>query len=104
MKNSWFGKRVWAQICLSLEHVSTPVGEICLHCDEKIGEDDEGEMIFTSTGERPIHRECLLRTVIGSVGHQKKTCSCYGGSEEDPPNVTKREAAIAAVSYFEKFK
>jgi hypothetical protein len=36
---------------------------------------------------------------LGSVGHQKGTCSCHGGTEEDPPEMTKRQAAVAAWVY-----
>ena len=45
----------------------------------------------------PLHEECAIRSVIGSVGHQRKQCSCYGGTEEDPPGMTKRQAARVAM-------
>jgi hypothetical protein len=66
---------------------------LCAWCDEPIL---PGE--HTSMGG--VHYECGLRSVIGSVGHQKGLCSCYGGSEEDPPGLTRRQAAIAAAEYF----
>ncbi len=40
--------------------------------------------------------------MIGSIGHQQKKCPCYGGSYEDPPEMSKREAAQLAVDYFVK--
>ena len=43
------------------------------------------------------HHECLLRSIVGSVGHQLKRCSCFGGTFEDPPNMSRRESALAAV-------
>jgi len=50
----------------------------------------------------PYHPECMARSVIGSVGHQRRTCPCYGGTESDPEGMTKREAARAAVAYFRR--
>lgn len=68
----------------------------CLGCDELIL---PGDRLAPSFGQ-PLHFECGLRSIIGSVGHQKKNCSCYGGTEEDPPGMTRREAAKAAMEYF----
>jgi hypothetical protein len=44
-----------------------------------------------------MHRECGLRNVIGSVGHVRGTCSCKGGTEDDPPGHSKRDQARLAV-------
>lgn len=55
-------------------------------------------------GLRPMHSECSIRSIAGSVGHQTKRCSCYGGTLEDPPGATKREAAIAATLYFRTYQ
>lgn len=74
--------------------VPAPVEHKCILCEEQIKEGDVGTI---RPGNHVIHYECELRGVIGSVGHQKKTCSCFGGTEEDPPGMTRREAAIAAV-------
>lgn len=49
---------------------------------------------------KPWHQECTIRSIIGSVGHQEKRCSCFGGTEEDPEGMTKREAAKAAYDLF----
>ncbi len=76
--------------------IETPVGQICVYCDEPVVEGDTGTVNFIG---QVIHYECSLRMVIGSVGHQKGTCSCFGGTEEDPPG-TKRQAAIAAAQMF----
>ncbi|MES2729967.1 MAG: hypothetical protein V4621_07755 [Pseudomonadota bacterium] len=78
--------------------IETPIGQPCAWCEEPIQEGDMG----TQTGKGPaIHHECSMRGALGSVGHQKKLCSCYGGNQEDPPEMTRREAAIAACIYFE---
>ncbi len=47
-----------------------------------------------------LHRECAARSAIGSVGHIERRCSCYGGDVDDPPGMSKREAAAAALRLF----
>jgi hypothetical protein len=47
--------------------------------------------------ETGVHQECLFRMVVGSAAHQLGECSCYGGEREDPPHLTKREAAELAL-------
>jgi len=48
-----------------------------------------------------FHQECAFRIVFGSVGHQRMTCWCYGGTDGDPEGMTLREQARAAVMQFE---
>lgn len=84
-----------------------PIGQKCLHCEEVFIDGDRGFVLGYAgpegvDGEVGYHRECFLRSIFGSVGHQLGTCSCEGGHDEDPPGMTKREAARAAVSLFEK--
>jgi len=75
--------------------------DTCFLCDEAIGPDDQTEDVnLAGTGLVPVHFECSARGAIGSVGHQKKRCSCYGGTEDDPPGMTKRQAARAALDHF----
>lgn len=47
-----------------------------------------------------IHPECLVRMLAGSVGHQLRACSCYGGTEDDPKDKTLREGARMAAKLF----
>jgi hypothetical protein len=89
-----------------LEVVSTPIGPIhdppeCCWCDEEIKDGEIGFVMdcYDSDGVKDTyyHRECLMRTILGSVGHQAGRCSCHGGEDcGDPPDMTKREAAQAA--------
>jgi len=83
-----------------LEVVSAPIGESCSWCDEPIAEGEFGFIMDEITQDEARdsfwHQECLLRNILGSVAHQRKECSCYGGEGEDDPNLTKREAAKAA--------
>lgn len=78
--------------------------ETCPHCNEPIAPGDTSGPIITRIGadgrvDCPrLHLECSMRSVIGSVGHLLGKCSCPGGTGEmdDPPGMTKREAAKAA--------
>jgi hypothetical protein len=72
--------------------------DICIHCGEPIT--DEDVAIVMNDGAVRIHRECMIRSIAGSVGHQLKRCTCYGGTEEDPPGMTRRQAARAAAALF----
>lgn len=78
--------------------VAPPVGTPCLLCEEAIAEGDTGTI---DPGGRVIHYECHMRGVIGSVGHQMQRCHCFGGSEEVPPGMTRRQAAIAAAALWQ---
>lgn len=83
------------------------ISKLCWYCGEVIDpEAADPFSLFTSpkhvqigSGET-LHKECFLRVVIGSVGHQKRNCSCYGGTEEDPPGASLHEAALAAAQFF----
>ena len=68
----------------------------CPHCTEPLL---EGEAL--SDTEPPFHSDCMIRQVVGSVGHQKHLCACYGGTGPgDPEGMSVREAARAAAEYF----
>ena len=100
----WFGERAFALICDDVPHAATPVGDVCQRCDEPITQSDSGFLIphIREPGrieERPHHAECHIRVVIGGVNHLLGNCICCGGTEPpDPPSLTKREAALAAVA------
>jgi hypothetical protein len=74
----------------------------CPHCDEPIAENDDVRFITDgSTGEDTrFHAECVLRVIVGSVGHQKRNCSCYGRVDMSEEGLTKREAARRADEWF----
>jgi len=94
----------WNPNIASMIQSPTPVGEKCVWCDESIKEGDDGLILpclSETISETPYHQECFLRTVVGSLAHQQKRCSCFGGSdEEDSPNVSLREAAVEAVKFY----
>ncbi len=51
-----------------------------------------------------LHWECNFRLVAGSVAHQQRRCSCFvdGSEESDPPGMTLREAAWAAMTLWQR--
>ncbi len=65
----------------------------CLWCTEPILPTDKTDRT------RRWHRTCFLRSIVGSVAHLERRCSCYvpGSEEGDPPGLTRRKAANLAV-------
>lgn len=119
--SGWFGESWGAPVCEEDNHLPTPVGAFCLSCEEAIEPTDAGVVTAQSgldelaaaldpsdvllvDGHRLVahHLPCHLRSVLGSVGHIEGRCSCVGGDEEDPPGLSRREAAIAAVAAWER--
>jgi hypothetical protein len=68
---------------------------VCPFCEEPVLPEDAPEMV---NGDQPVHRECMIRAVSGSVAHIQKRCMHFipGSTETDPEGMTKREAAKAA--------
>jgi hypothetical protein len=102
----WFGSNSFGPVCTEESHVSTPVGDTCEWCEEEIEAGDCGVIFHklrSLTPEiwemKPNHQECFLRRTLGSVAHIERRCSCYvaGSCAYDPPEMTVREAARAAV-------
>lgn len=115
----WFGETWQAPACEPGRQVDAPVGKLCGWCEEEIEDGHrgfilpylgpfEGCVIRGSDLALPpgmylaYHLECQLRQTFGSVGHIEGRCHCVGGDEEDPPGLTAREAAIAAVAAYER--
>lgn len=87
------------------ERAETPVGKPCAFCEEPIEAGDDGWLmpsIGTKEREIPFHHACQLRTILGSVAHQQRRCSCFvsGSACGDDPTLTRRQAAQAALGYF----
>ena len=66
----------------------------CVYCGEVVSNGEQHPNF-----DHSIHRECAFRTIVGGVAHVLRRCSCFNPESKlpsDPPNLTKREAAIAA--------
>lgn len=83
---------------------------ICPHCGEEVTKKERKKSMFiphvTGSFEDVIiniwHIECWQRNLIGGLNHLKKLCYCNGGTlPPDPPDMTIREAAKAAVAFWE---
>ena len=68
----------------------------CQHCGEKVMPDEERAPILNAI----MHLECGFRLVGGSVGHQQKSCYCYGKTDTSELGMSKREAARRSLAYF----
>lgn len=99
----WFGKAYGAAYERDTEHVPTPVAAPCQHCGELVTEHDDGFVQDVSDIECiAYHYECHMRGFIGGLNHLRGCCQCCGGKEPpDPPGMTRREAARAALDYFQ---
>jgi hypothetical protein len=106
---NWFGESWGAPVCDPDTHIDTPTGT-CDWCSERIATDDAGVSLPYAMQVIHYHLNCWLRQVFGSVGHQDGKCSCTGdhmaiseaSESDDPPGMTLREAANAAVEAFYK--
>lgn len=86
------------------EEMEPPVGEPCLRCAEPIAATDPGVSMphIDANGVARmamLHLECHARATFGSIGHQTKQCPCFGGTYEDPPGLTMRQAARVAADF-----
>ena len=75
----------------------------CPWCDEFLALGDlytDGMPTLATDGGKVVcekyHYECYIRMLVGSVGHLRKMCSCYGGTAGDPPELSRRAAAAKA--------
>jgi hypothetical protein len=72
--------------------------QTCLYCDEPITSADRTDPHI----HPPAHWECAARAVIGGLNHQQGKCLCCGGTEPpDPPGMSRRQAAKAALEWFQ---
>lgn len=78
----------------------------CLFCGEPLvyeePEDEHEDDGPLADAANALHRECRIRMQVGSVGHQNRRCSCFGGADEDPPDMTLRQAAQAAADLWQE--
>ncbi len=73
---------------------------MCPYCGEAMAESDD---VVRSNSQQSLHRECFVRLIAGSVGHQRRQCLCYGGAHNgEPEGVTKREGARMALAEFRR--
>lgn len=82
---------------------SEPQPPICEWCGEPILPNEPKKSIEYFCGAKEVfHFECQVRQIIGSLAHIERRCGCFveGATEGDPPTMTKREAARAALTAY----
>lgn len=70
----------------------------CAHCHETILEHEPA--VPLNAGALWMHQECIMRGIVGSVGHQTRNCGCYGRYDDSEDGLSLREAAIRAATYW----
>lgn len=96
----FFGEPWPSGVCDTGVQVPTPVGELCVNCDEPIEEGQQGTFIGVMRDAQrvsfqPSHKECSLRAVLGGIAHIRKTpdCPCQGGNDPDG-GYSRRDSAL----------
>jgi hypothetical protein len=76
----------------------------CAHCGEPILEGDS--IMGFNSGQVVMHRNCGMRGILGSLAHVQGRCSCFvpGSTANDPPELTVRQAADAAVAEWKRLE
>ena len=100
--NAYFGEPWDAPIVDGQTREHTPIGNPCAWCQVPIATGDQGILMGAITGppQRPLasrvpyHRECLMRSTIGSPAHLDGKCTCRGGQPpaEQTPEEMRAEA------------
>jgi hypothetical protein len=72
----------------------------CPICDEAIDSPDT-IVLYTEDGPRPSHRECMLREVMGGIGHHLG--HEYWCTQRDDPDagLTRRQSAVMVAKLLE---
>ena len=69
---------------------------ICPWCGEPISPD---EVLYDFASGENAHVECAVRIIFGSLGHMKRRLAHIRGERDDPPGLSKRQAANAAYMF-----
>lgn len=95
-----------------LTRIPTPVGTACNYCEEMFIVGDVGFSLMECSNDDDqftyervfLHHACFMRGIIGSVAHIEKRCSCFGpgGSDQDDPGLSRREAAEASLAAYQR--
>lgn len=67
----------------------------CPLCGETVDRGAQCQAIGTPEGPRFAHRECLLREVLGGIGHLTDHVRWCGGEHDPDGGRTRRESALA---------
>lgn len=108
----YFGEDWGDAVLDGAEHVKTPVGSNCWYCATAIEDGHAGFIDVLTTRSRlgvkisiePIHKECRLRSVAGSIHDLQGTCEhrgyCHELLEQDGLSV--RDDALLVWDWFQE--
>lgn len=108
MPMNYFGEPWDVPAVEDAEPAPTPVGKRCAFCPDVIVEGDQGFLMGTISsgpdGEpvpavMPVHRECMVRSTVGSVEHLEGRCTCFGGDVDENDNGSWREQGLATMRW-----
>lgn len=100
--NPFFGEPWDAPAVDGARQAPTPVGVPCAWCSVPVADGDQGFLVgcagLDEQGKikatvKPFHRECQLRSVIGSPAHLDGKCSCHGGDGDNQPQTPEQRRA-----------
>lgn len=99
-RGGYFGN--WsAPVTDNRPRVEVPVGEPCFWCGHPFDADSHGLFmpVYGVAGPelQAIHKECNLRSVVGSMAHLEGRCSCCGGTDTGPETPLERYQEAVAV-------
>lgn len=100
----YFGTNHGTPAHLGALWAATPVGRMCMRCDEVIMREDDGwiypvVIAVDKWDMRPIHRECDL---LGVVGHIVGICPCTYDNDE-LKGLTTRELALLCLRKWDDY-
>ncbi len=102
--NPYFGQPWDAPAVEGARQAPTPVGKPCAWCGVPVADGDQGFLVGCARRDdagkiygtvEPFHRECQLRSVIGSPAHLDGGCSCHGGQDDRRPQNPQEKRAEA---------
>lgn len=89
----------------------TPLGERCVYCPDVIEEGDQGFLMSAAdmgpdgkvvASLRPVHRECMVREIFGSVSCREGRCLCHGKTDQPPEPGTHRDQGRATMTWLRR--
>jgi hypothetical protein len=107
----WFGEPWPSGVCFDYDDAGNamlretmrkpfPAGEICPECETEFEAGDSGQAMPYGDVVRHVHKECMLRIMVGPLAHHERRCHCFGGEGNDTPGMTRRQEAIAVWNWF----
>lgn len=99
---AYFGEPWPSGVCDDGTQVPTPVGENCILCKTLILTSHQGSFIGSEIGLQPAHKECLLRSVTGGIGHYRDHQFWCREKGDPDGGLTYRDSALQVWDHINK--